>query len=101
MQIGKGKLCGRTIKVYQIQNKPNLNNIFKSYLGYCDLKGLRNSFNYFERLRKKIFIMIRQFGLLTFFVTLTFVKRLWDLFITVLDALYVLRLNLPNKIKDI
>jgi len=76
VQIGKRKLCGRTIKVYQIRNKLNLNNIFKSYLGYCDMKGLRNSLNYFERLRKKLFIMIRQFGLLTFFVTFTSVKRL-------------------------
>ncbi len=32
-------------------DKPNLDNIFKSYLGYCDLQGLCNSFDYFERLQ--------------------------------------------------
>ncbi len=28
----------------------NLDNIFKSYLSYRDMKGLHNSFDYFERL---------------------------------------------------
>ncbi len=50
MQIRKGKLCGRTLKVYQVQDKPNVNNIFKSYLGYRDLESLCNSPDYFERL---------------------------------------------------
>ncbi len=59
MQIQKGKLCGRTLKVYQVQNKPNLDNIFKSYLGYRDLEGLHNSFDYFERLQKNLFAMIQ------------------------------------------
>ncbi len=49
MQIRKGKLCDKTIKVYQVRDKPNLNNIFNLYLGYYDLQGLRNSPNYFER----------------------------------------------------
>jgi hypothetical protein len=44
------KLCGRTLKAYQIQDKPNLNNIFKSYLDYHDLERLHNSIDYFERL---------------------------------------------------
>jgi hypothetical protein len=48
--IQKGKLCGRILKVHQTQDKPNIDNIFKSYLGYCDLEGLCNSTNYFERL---------------------------------------------------
>jgi hypothetical protein len=46
----KGKLCGKTLKAYQIQDKPNIDNVFKSYLGYCDLGGLHNSLDYFERL---------------------------------------------------
>ncbi len=45
----KGKLCGRTLQAYQIWNKQNLDNIFKSYLNYCDLENLFNSPNYFER----------------------------------------------------
>jgi hypothetical protein len=31
-QIRKGKLCGRTLKAYQVQNKPNLDNIFQIIL---------------------------------------------------------------------
>jgi hypothetical protein len=54
----KKKLCGRTLKAYQVQNKPNLNNIFKSYLACHDLEGLCNSPNYFERLLKILFAMI-------------------------------------------
>jgi hypothetical protein len=50
VRISKEKLCGRTLKAYQVRDKPNLDNIFKSYLGYRDLGGLRNSPNYFERL---------------------------------------------------
>jgi hypothetical protein len=45
--IWKGKLCGKTLKAYQLGGKPNLDNIFKSYLGYHDLEGLCNSFDYF------------------------------------------------------
>ncbi len=50
MWIWKGKLCGRTLKVYQIWDKPNLTNIFKLYLGYCDLESLHNLPDYFEKL---------------------------------------------------
>jgi hypothetical protein len=49
MRIQKGKLCGKTLKAYQIQDKPNLDHVFKSYLGYCDLESLHNSLGYFER----------------------------------------------------
>ncbi len=51
--IQKGKLCGRTLKAFQVRNTPNLNNIFKSYKGFHDLKYLRNSSDYFEKLKKK------------------------------------------------
>jgi len=63
----KGKLCDRTLWIFQVQNKPNLDNILKSYLGYHDLQNLCNSPNYFERLQKNLFIMIKQLGLPTFF----------------------------------
>jgi len=46
--IRKGKLTGRSLKV-QDKDKPNLNNIFKSYLGYCDLKRLYTSPIYLEK----------------------------------------------------
>jgi hypothetical protein len=38
------------LKTFQVQDKPNLDNIFKPYLGYHDLQGLSNSPNYFEKL---------------------------------------------------
>jgi hypothetical protein len=52
-KIREGKLCGRTLKAFQVRNTPNLNNIFKSYKGFHDLKYLRNSSDYFEKLKKK------------------------------------------------
>ncbi len=36
----KGKLNGGSLKAFEVQDKPNLNKIFKSYLGYRDLEGL-------------------------------------------------------------
>jgi hypothetical protein len=59
VQIRKGKLCGRTLKTYQIRNKPNLNNIFKSYLSYYDLEGVHNAPNYLKKCGKNSFAMIR------------------------------------------
>jgi len=90
---------GKTLKAYQVQNKPNLDNIYKSYLDYCDLEGLRNSCDYFERLSKKIFVMIQQLRPPMFFIIFTSTKRLWDLLIKVLHTLHASKLNLPNKKK--
>jgi hypothetical protein len=81
--------------------KPKLDNIFKSYLGYHDLKSLHNSYDYFERLRKNLFAMIWQFGPPTFFATFTSIEGLKDPFINALHTLHVIRLNFPNKIKDL
>ncbi len=100
MWIWKEKLCGKTLKAYHIQYKPNLNNIFKSYLNYCDMEGLCNSLDYFERLPKKLFAMIWQLNLSTLFVTFTLVERLWDPFMKALNTLHASRLNLPNKLED-
>jgi len=99
--IRKGKLCGKVLKAYQIQDKPNLDNIFKSYFGYRDLESLHNSPDYFERLQKHLFAMIQQLGPPTFLVIFTFVERLWDSLIKVLHTLHASRLNRPNKIKDL
>ncbi len=101
MWIWKGKLCGRTLKVYQVWDKPILDNIFKSYLGYHDLKGLHNSPNYFERLQKHLFAPIWQFSPPTFFITYMSVERLWGFFIKVLHTLYASRLNFPYIIEDL
>jgi hypothetical protein len=97
VQIWKGKLCGKTLKTYQICDKPNLNNIFKSYSGYCDLKSLCNSFDYFERLQKNLFVMIQQLNFPTFFVIFTFAKRFWDPLIKILHTLHASKLNFPSK----
>jgi hypothetical protein len=86
--IWKGKWCGRTLKAFQIQNKPNINKILKSYLGYYDLQGLHNSFDYFENLWKNLFAMIGQLVLPTFFITFTSAERLWDPLIKVLHTLH-------------
>jgi hypothetical protein len=100
-RMENGKLCGITLKVYQVQNKPNLDNIFKLYLSYHDLEGLCNSPDYFQRLRKKLFAMIRQFGLPRFFVIFTSTKILWDPFIKAFHTLHASKLNLSNKLKDL
>jgi len=97
----KGKLCDRILKAYQLQNKPNLNNVFKSSFHICDLESLHNSLDYFERLWKKLFAIIQQVGLPMFFVFFISIERLWDPFIKVLHTLYASRLNLPNKIENL
>ncbi len=100
MWIRKGKLCGRILKACQVQNKPNLDNILKSYLSYCDLKSFHNSHDYFERLQKNLFAMIQQLGPSMFFITFTSTERFWDPFIKTLHTLHASKLNFPN-IKDL
>ncbi len=99
--IHKRKLNGRSLKASEVRNKPNLDKIFKTYLGYHDLKMLCTSPNYLENLRKVLFTMRRQIGPPTFFVTFTFAKRLWDTLIKALHTLHEKKLNLPNKIEDL
>jgi len=60
-------LSGRTLTTPQIVEEPNLDKILQSYIGFCDLKRLRTSLDYSQGLRKKLFVMIRQLGPLTFF----------------------------------
>jgi hypothetical protein len=81
--------------------KSNLDKIFKSYLRYRDLKGLHTSPYYFLKLRKILFIMIRQIGLPTFFATFKSIVRLWNPLIKALHTLHAKKLNLPNKIEDL
>jgi len=99
--LHKRKLNGRSLKASEVRNKPNLDKIFKTYLGYHDLKMLCTSPNYLENLRKVLFTMRRQIGPPTFFVTFTFAKRLWDTLIKALHTLHAKKLNLPNKIEDL
>jgi hypothetical protein len=52
-----------------------MDNIFKSFLGYCDLEGFCNSLNYFESLQNNLLAMIQKLGPSTFFVVFTSTKR--------------------------
>jgi len=45
--------------------------------------------------------MVHQLGLPTFVVISTSIERLWDFFIKNLHTLHALKLNLPNKIKNL
>jgi hypothetical protein len=45
--------------------------------------------------------MVGKLGFPTFFVTFTFVERLWDPLVKVLHILFVTKINLPNKIEDL
>jgi hypothetical protein len=85
------------LKNFTSMRSTNLDNILKSYLGYHDLQGLRNSFDY-----KRIYL--QWLGNLVsqhFFVVFTFAERLWDLVIKALHALHSSKLNLSNKIKNL
>jgi hypothetical protein len=95
------KLNGRSLNASKVRDKSNLDKILKSFLGYCDLEGLHTSSNYLENLRKKLFIIIRQIGLPTFFVTFRSIERLWDPLIKALYTLHVKKLNFPNTIEDL
>ncbi len=74
MCIHKGKLLGCQFQAHDVINKPNLDVILHSNLGYMDLSGLHTSFDYLSRLRKDVFVMIQQVGPPTFFVTFISVK---------------------------
>jgi hypothetical protein len=89
------------LKASQVRDQPNLNQIFKSYIGYCDLQALRTSPYYLEGLRKNLFAMIRQLGPPTFFVTLTSAEKLWEPLIKALHSLHSKRLNMLDNFEDL
>jgi len=75
--IRKGKLLGHQFQARGVINKPNLDVILHYNLGYMDILGLRASFDYLNRLRKDVFILIQQLNPPTFFVTFISVKSKW------------------------
>jgi len=92
-----GKFLRRQLQARDVINKPNLDVILHFDLGYMDLSGLCTSFVYLSRLRKDVFVMIRQLGPSTFFVTFTGVESKW---LPLLKCLYDLnskkiRFNIP------
>jgi hypothetical protein len=68
-----------------------MDNIFKSFLGYCDLEGFYNSLNYFESLQKNLLATIQNLGPSTVFVIFTSTKRLWDPFKLSMYTNYILK----------
>jgi len=74
------------LKFFEVRDKPNFDKIFKSYIGYHNLKRLRTSLDYLESLQKTLFTMIWQIGPPTFFIVFTSAKRLQDPFIKALHA---------------
>ena len=57
------------------KQKPNLERILKSNIGYVDFKRIRISPDYVHQLKKNFFAMICQLGPPTFFVTFTSVEQ--------------------------
>jgi hypothetical protein len=100
--VYKGKLLGSQLQAHDVINKPNLDVILHSHLGYMDISGLCTPSNYLNRSRKDVFAMNWQLGLPTFFVTFTSVESKW---ISLLKCLYDLNskklgLNIPfDKLK--
>ncbi len=77
MRICKGKLFGHRLRAHDVINKPNLDVILHSDLGYMNLLELCTSLDYLSQLRKDVFAMIRQLGPPTFFATFTSAKSKW------------------------
>jgi hypothetical protein len=65
------------------------------------LEGLHNLLYYLKRLYGRVYLEWFNSLVLcrTFFATFTFTKRLWDLFVNILQTLYATRLNFQNKIE--
>ncbi len=52
------KLNDYILTTKQVTNKPNLDKLLWSDLGYHDLTHLKTSYNYLENLQKDVFAMI-------------------------------------------
>jgi len=67
------------------------NSFVDSYVQHDDgfhiLKGLRSAPSHWEAEKKKVIAMIRQFGLPTFFITLSAAKSKWNELLVILSIL--------------
>jgi hypothetical protein len=77
-------LLNHVLKINDVSTKLNLNKILKSNLGYKELNFIRTSPNYLDHLRKDVLAMIKQFGPLTFFMTLTTGVNNWSILVKTL-----------------
>ena len=78
IRIRKGKLKGRKLIVKDVKSKSNLHCILKLDIGCMDLRTIRTSPDYLQQLCKKIYVMIRQLGPPTFFVSFSSVEHRWQ-----------------------
>ncbi len=79
---------GHKLQVKDVKQKPNLERILKSDIGYVDFKRIRISPDYIHQLKKNVFAMICQLGPPTFFVTFTSVEQNWDPLLSALEQLH-------------
>jgi hypothetical protein len=87
IRIREGQLKGRKLLAKDVKDKPNLEKIPKSDIGYMDFKRIRTSPNYLQ-LKKNIFAIIRQIEPPPFFVTFTSVELNWDPLSNTLEELH-------------
>ncbi len=71
-----------------VSNNVNLDKILKLDLGYKKLGRIRTSLDYLDHIHKDVFVMIRQLGPPTFFVTFTIGVNNWPILIITLKELY-------------
>jgi len=64
------KNLSHTLIINDVSNNVNFNKNLKSDIGYKELGWIKTSPIYLKYLCKNVFEMIRQFGPLTFFVTM-------------------------------
>lgn len=69
IQIRKGKLKGRKLVAKDVKSKSNLYHILKFEIGYMDLKTSPASPDCHQQMHNKIYAMIQQLGLPSFFVS--------------------------------
>lgn len=78
VRLRKGQLKGRKLIARDVKNKPNLEKILKSDIGYVDFKRMWISPDYCQQLKKNVFSMIWQLGPPTFFLTFTSAEKNWE-----------------------
>jgi hypothetical protein len=82
--ICKEKLLDLVLNASDVSTNVNLDKILKSNLGYKELSCIRTSLDYLDCLHKDVFVMIKQLGPPTFFMTFTTSVNNWLIFIKTL-----------------
>ncbi|XP_059070801.1 uncharacterized protein LOC131860407 [Cryptomeria japonica] len=101
VRIRKGQLKGKKLIAKDVKEKPNLERMLKSNIGYIDFKRIRISPDYTHQLKKNVFAMIRQLGPPTFFLTFTSAEQNWEPLMTTLQQLHDLHYSKVDEQRDI